>query len=66
MSSDRVIREAECRQITGLSRTRRYELEQQGNFPRRLQLSARAVGWRLSEIQGWLASRAPAERRAAP
>ncbi len=66
LSSDRIVREAECRQITGLSRTRRYQLEQRGKFPRRVQLSERATGWRLSEIRGWLASRAPVELRVAP
>lgn len=58
---DRVVREEECKQITGLSRTRRYELEQLGEFPRRRKLSKRACGWILSELMTWLESRPVAE-----
>ena len=54
---DRIVREPECRLITGLSRTTRWRLERQGLFPRRLRLSANAIGWRLAEVANWLASR---------
>ena len=52
-NNDRVIREKECRTLTGLSRTTRYLKEKEGNFPLRRKLGGRAVGWMLSEIQEW-------------
>lgn len=54
--SDRIIRESECRQITGLCRMHRYNLEKQGKFPCRRQLGGRSVGWLLSEVSGWVHS----------
>ncbi|EAA7110264.1 AlpA family phage regulatory protein [Salmonella enterica subsp. enterica serovar Sekondi] len=54
--SDRIIREAECRHLTGLCRTTRYVMEKKGTFPARCQLGGRSVGWRLSEVQGWIAN----------
>ena len=56
-TQDRIVRESECAKLTGLSRTRRWELEQAGSFPRRRKLSERASGWLLSEIQAWVESR---------
>ena len=56
-SANRFIREAECKELTGLSRTTRWRMERDGAFPSRRQLSPNAVGWRLSEVIGWLESR---------
>ena len=42
--SDRIIRETECRQITGLCRMHRYNLEKQGKFPCRRQLGGQLCG----------------------
>ncbi len=53
--NDRIIREDECRRMTGLSRTTRYRWEKRGDFPKRVRLSPGAVGWRLSEIVAWQA-----------
>ncbi|MCG6823163.1 AlpA family phage regulatory protein [Klebsiella aerogenes] len=50
---ERTIREAECRQITGLCRTTRYIMEKEGRFPARRKLGGRAVGWLLSEVTEW-------------
>jgi prophage regulatory protein len=54
---DRFVREAECKQITGLSRTRRWELEKEGKFPKRHKLSERAVAWKLSDLVNWIEER---------
>jgi prophage regulatory protein len=54
---DRIIRERECRRITGLSRSTRWRLERVGKFPRRRQISPGCSGWLLSEVRGWVASR---------
>lgn len=51
--ADRVIREAECKQLTGLCRTTRYMMEIDGKFPARRKLGGRSVGWLLSEITAW-------------
>ncbi|MCA6984711.1 helix-turn-helix transcriptional regulator [Pectobacterium brasiliense] len=50
----RIIRENECRAITGLSRTTRYQLEKVGLFPTRRSLGGRAIGWLSSDIKNWL------------
>lgn len=54
---ERVIREAECRQLTGICRTTRYMMEKEGQFPARRKLGGRAVGWLLSEVSAWQQSR---------
>jgi len=55
--AERVIREAECRQLTGICRTTRYMMEKEGQFPARRKLGGRAVGWLLSEVSAWQQSR---------
>jgi prophage regulatory protein len=55
--TDRIVRERECERRTGLSRSTRWRLEKQNEFPRRIRIAAKAVGWRFSEIELWLASR---------
>lgn len=55
-NNDRIIREAECRQLTGLCRTTRYMMEKDGKFPTRRKLGGRSVGWLLSEISTWQTS----------
>jgi prophage regulatory protein len=53
----RLIRLAEVRSVTGLSRTSVYRLEAEGAFPKRIPLSAFAVAWDADEVQGWVESR---------
>jgi len=55
--TDRIIREAEVRALTGLSRTQRWRLIRRGEFPVPIQLSANCIGHKLSAIQEWLKSR---------
>ena len=57
---DRIVREPECRRLTGLSRTTRWRLEREGQFPRRRQISPNAVGWLASDVQSWIDDRAAA------
>ena len=54
MMNDRIIREPERRQITGLGRTAWKQREQDGRAPKRRNLSGKAVGWQLSELQAWV------------
>ncbi|PIJ55522.1 DNA-binding protein [Erwinia sp. OLMDLW33] len=51
--TERVIREKECRELTGICRTTRYTMEKEGKFPSRRKLGGRSVGWLLSEITAW-------------
>jgi len=60
VAHDRIMREAETKVATGLSRTTRWRLERQGQFPQRRQISENAVGWLASEIHAWVAGRAKA------
>ncbi len=55
--SDRFIRERECREISGLSRTTRWRQERKGQFPQRRKLSDNAVGWLFSELMAWVNER---------
>lgn len=62
-SVDRFVREAECRQISGLSRSMRYELERAGRFPSHVKLTGeRVVGWRLSDLMRWMNQRVAATK----
>ena len=44
-------------EMTGLSRSSIYQLEADGNFPKRVAISERAVAWVQSEVHEWLAAR---------
>lgn len=60
LPAERIIREGECRQLTGICRTTRYMMEKEGKFPARRKLGGRAVGWLLSEVTAWQQSRCKA------
>lgn len=51
---EKIIREKERAQITGISRTRWWELEKSGAVPERISLGTRSVGWRLSDLLYWI------------
>lgn len=44
-------------ELVGLSRTTIWRLERSGQFPRRRQVSTKAVRWNQAEILGWINSR---------
>lgn len=47
-------------EVTGLSKATIYRLVNAGEFPARVKLSPRCVGWRVADIDAWLeARRAP-------
>lgn len=52
-----LLRRPTVRARTGLSDTRIDELEQVGEFPRRVLISARAIGWVSSEIDQFIRAR---------
>ena len=41
-----------------------FNMEQRGDFPRRIVLSARNVAWRLDEIENWIQERKDSGARA--
>jgi prophage regulatory protein len=51
---------------TGLGRSTIYRMEAAGQFPQRIKLGLRAVGWIESEVQAWLAARANGRDAAKP
>jgi len=51
---DRLIGEAECREVSGLSRAQRWRLERDGKFPQRIALGPRTVRWRLNDVMAWI------------
>ncbi len=55
---NRIICLSELLELVPLSRSHIYRLERTGQFPRRLKLGLRRVGWRESEIQRWIEERA--------
>ena len=57
---ERMMRMAEVVQVTGLSKTTLWRRVKAGDFPPPVRfgsLATRSVGWRESEIEGWLNSR---------
>ncbi len=57
--TDRVLREREVRQLTGLARTTRWSWARRGLFPAPVPLvkGGRAMGWHESEVRRWIATR---------
>lgn len=52
-----IIRPRDLKALTGLSRTTIWRLERAEDFPKRIRLSAGAVGYKMADIQIWLDSR---------
>lgn len=55
--ADCFIRRSTVQKLTALSNTTIYELIRAGKFPKPVQLGPRAVGWRESEVLGWMKTR---------
>ena len=53
-------------EITGLSKATIYRLIGRGDFPPRVQLSPRCVGWRVGDVDEWLEKRLSVADAAAP
>ncbi len=49
-----IIRLPEVRARTGLSRSEIYRRESLGQFPRRVALGVRCVGWVADEVSQWI------------
>jgi len=55
-----ILREAKVKETTGLSKSTRWRLEKAGEFPQKIQLGPRSVGWRAEEIIQWCKDRCQA------
>jgi prophage regulatory protein len=55
--NERILRKPEVVKAVGLSHVTIWRMERAGNFPKRLALGSKAVGWRLSDIEQWMESR---------
>ena len=56
----RILREKQVHDLTGLSRVTRWRLQRLGEFPRKVQLTSRCIGWLETEVIEWLKRRAEA------
>lgn len=54
---EKILRESQVLELVGLSKSTLWRLEQLGAFPRRRRLGSRSVGWLMSEVMEWIASR---------
>jgi prophage regulatory protein len=55
---DRVVREAERRQITGIPTSSWYDLQDAGLAPKPFSLTgSRSVGWSFNELTDWVEAR---------
>ena len=54
---ERLLRRPEVEVQTGLTRSTIYRLMRAGEFPEPLKLGPRAVRWRATEIESWIAKR---------
>lgn len=56
MQLDRILRQEQAEEMSGLAYSSIRDLESKGLFPARVQLPGNRVGWRASEIQNWIAA----------
>ena len=52
-----ILRKVEVARRVGLSPVSIWRLEKEGNFPSRVQLGPRCVGWKEEEVDQWIESR---------
>lgn len=53
-TEERILRLAEVEALCGLKKSTIRRQELAGKFPKRVQISQRNVGWKLSELREWL------------
>ena len=54
---DHILRVDTVMRMSGLSYATLWRHERAGKFPKRHKIGKRAVGWRESEVQAWIAAR---------
>src|SRR5580692_8708577 len=58
----RLLRLPQVMQQTGLRKTTLYELQKEGSFPMRIQVTWNSVGWIEEEVNAWIAGRVAASK----
>ncbi len=53
----KIMRLPEVQELTGLKRTTIYEKMKTGEFPVKIALTTRTVGWLQNEIEAWIESK---------
>ncbi len=53
----KLIREPDCRALTGIPRSTRYALMAKGQFPRPIKIGQKAVAWVESDVLDWIHNR---------
>lgn len=61
--TESIIRLPIVQQRTGLSRSEIYRREGIGQFPKRVSIGSRSVGWVAGEIQSWIEARIQQSRQ---
>jgi prophage regulatory protein len=56
---DRLLRLPQVREKVGLGRSAVYRLISEGLFPPGVRIGERAVAWRESDLDAWIATRPP-------
>lgn len=56
--AERILRRREVLDRVGIGQSTLYDWMKRGAFPRPVALGARLVGWRESDIETWMATRA--------
>jgi prophage regulatory protein len=54
---DRIIRLPDVKRKIGRGKSSIYAMEKVGEFPQRVKLGARSVGWIEREVDNWIANR---------
>ena len=57
---DPILKRPRVQELTSLPVSTMYLYVSKGKFPAPVRLGERSVGWRLSDVQGWLDSRVSA------
>ena len=55
--TNEILRKPRVLAIIGIGNTSLYAAIKRGDFPAPVKLGVRAVGWRRSDVENWLASR---------
>ena len=57
LSNQTLVRPKEAAAMLGISRKHLYALAARADFPERIRISDRVVGWRVSDLEQWIASK---------
>jgi len=66
MELEKILRRAAVLESTGLAKSSLYRQIQEGTFPRPVRIGKNSVGWKLSAVQEWIATRPEVEAVADP